>query len=94
VSTEITRMTKCWGWLMTRRRGRVFMYDISVRPAWRRRGLARALLTRALADLYERGYEVIRLNTVAEFPTQAWRLYESVGFRVVKEYPRYRKSPE
>lgn len=75
-------------------RGRVFMYDISVRPGWRRRGVARALLTRALEDLYARGYEVIRLNTVAEFPTQAWRLYESVGFRVVKEYPRYRKSPE
>jgi mycothiol synthase len=74
-------------------RGRVFMYDISVRPAWRRRGLARALLTRALWDLRGRGFDVIRLNTVAEFPTRACDLYESVGFSVLKEYPRYRKSP-
>lgn len=74
-------------------RGRVRMYDISVRPAWRRRGLARALLTRALHDLRGRGYDVIRLSTVAEFRTRARDLYTGVGFRVVKEFPRYRKSP-
>jgi len=73
--------------------GRAIMYEISVRPAWRRRGLARALLTRALWDLRERGVDVIRLNTVAEFRTRARDLYHSVGFRVLKEFPRYRKSP-
>jgi len=73
--------------------GRALMYDISVRPAWRRRGLARALLTRALWGLRGRGIDVIRLNTVAEFRTRARDLYYSVGFRVLKEFPRYRKSP-
>ncbi len=73
--------------------GRAFMYDISVRPAWRRQGLARALLTRALWDLRARGVEVIRLNTVAEFRTRARDLYTSVGFRLLKEFPRYRKAP-
>jgi mycothiol synthase len=73
--------------------GRALMYDISVRPAWRRQGLARALLTRALWDLRGRGMAVIRLNTVAEFRTRARDLYHSVGFRVLKEFPRYRKSP-
>lgn len=73
--------------------GRATMYDISVRPAWRRQGLARALLTRALWDLRQRGVTVIRLNTVAEFRTRARDLYESVGFRLLKEFPRYRKSP-
>jgi mycothiol synthase len=74
-------------------KGRALMYDISVRPAWRRQGLARALLTRALWDLHERGVDVIRLNTVAEFRTRARDLYHGVGFRVLKEFPRYRKSP-
>ena len=74
-------------------KGRAFLYDVSVRPAWRRRGLARSLLTRALHNVRERGVEIIRLNTVAEFPTCARNLYHSVGFRVVKEFPRYRKSP-
>ena len=73
--------------------GRALMYDISVRPAWRRQGLARALLTRALWDLRGRGMDVIRLNTVAEFRTRARDLYYSVGFRVLKDFPRYRKSP-
>jgi mycothiol synthase len=72
--------------------GRALMYDISVRPEWRRQGLARALLTRALWDLRGRGIEVIRLNTVAEFRTRARDLYYSVGFRLLKEFPRYRKS--
>jgi predicted N-acetyltransferase YhbS len=75
-------------------KGRALMYDISVRPAWRRQGLARALLTRALWDLRARGVQVIRLSTVAEFRTRARDLYTSVGFRVLNEHPRYRKSPE
>ena len=73
-------------------KGRALMYDISVRPGWRQQGLARALLTRALWDLRGRGVEVIRLNTVAEFRTRARDLYTSVGFRLLKEFPRYRKS--
>jgi ribosomal protein S18 acetylase RimI-like enzyme len=63
-----------------------------VRPAWRRRGLARALLSRALLALRERGIDVIRLRTVSEFRTRASDLYRSTGFHVLKEFPRYRKS--
>jgi mycothiol synthase len=73
--------------------GRAFLYDVSVRPAWRRKGLARALLIRALWDLRGRGMEVIRLSTVAGFRTRARDLYTSVGFRLLKEFPRYRKTP-
>ncbi len=65
--------------------------EVSVRPPWRRRGLARALLIRALHLLRERGATVIRLGTVAEFRTRARDLYTGVGFRVLKEFPRYRK---
>lgn len=73
-------------------RGRAEIYEVSVRPAYRRRGLARALLTRALLDLRARGVDVVRLHTVAEFPTRARELYEALGFRVLKEFPRYRKA--
>ena len=72
-------------------KGRAEVFEVSVRPAWRRRGLARALLSRALQTLRERGMDVIRLRTVAEFRTRARDLYGSVGFHVLKEFPRYRK---
>jgi ribosomal protein S18 acetylase RimI-like enzyme len=69
------------------------VFEVSVRPCWRRQGVARALLLSALRGLRERNVEVIRLGTVAEFRTHAHDLYRSVGFRVLKEFPRYRKPP-
>jgi len=72
-------------------RGRGEVFEVSVRPTWRRRGLARALLSDALCGLRDRGVDVIRLHTRADFPTRARDLYESLGFRVLKEFPRYRK---
>ena len=71
--------------------GRGQVFEVSVRPAWRRRGLARALLSRALQALRARGMTVIRIGTVAEFRTRARDLYQSVGFRLLKTFPRYRK---
>ena len=73
-------------------RGRAEVYEVSVRPAWRRRGIARALMVDALRELRRRETAVARLHTVAEFPTRATDLYQSLGFRVVKEFPRYRKA--
>lgn len=73
-------------------RGRAEIYEVSVRPAWRRGGVARSLLAAALLELRARGVAAVRLHTVAEFPTQAHRLYKSLGFRVLKEFPRYRKA--
>ena len=73
-------------------RGRAEIYEVSVRPAYRRRGLARALLARQLDELRARGVAVVRLHTMAEFPTQAATLYQSLGFRVLKKFPRYRKA--
>lgn len=71
---------------------RAVIDEVSVRPAWRRQGLARALLTQALIDLRSRGLAVIRLTTGTEFRTRARDLYTSLGFRVVKEFPSYRKT--
>jgi mycothiol synthase len=72
--------------------GRAEVFEVSVRPAWRRCGLARGLLLRALHGLRARGVDVIRLHTNSDFRTCARDLYQSVGFRVLKEFPRYRKS--
>ena len=74
------------------RRGLAEIWEVSVRPAWRRRGLGRALLERCLHALQARGVETIRLHTNANFRTRAIDLYRSLGFQVVKEFPRYRKD--
>jgi len=73
-------------------KGRAEVFEVSVRPARRRRGLGRALMSRAVHGLRARGVDVIRLHTNANFPTRAKDLYHSIGFRVLKEFPRYRKS--
>ncbi len=68
------------------------VYEVSVRPAYRRHGLARALLAAGLRRLQARDAAAVEIMTVSEFPTRAKDLYASVGFELVKELPRYRKS--
>lgn len=72
-------------------KGRGEMAEVSVREAWRRRGLAKALLAWALQAFGERGVKRVRLHTVAENQYGSVRLYQSVGFRVIKDHIRYRK---
>jgi mycothiol synthase len=67
------------------------VFELCVHPACRRRGLGRALMARAIHSLRARGVEVIRIRTNADFRTRAKDLYRSVGFRILKEFPRYRK---
>jgi ribosomal protein S18 acetylase RimI-like enzyme len=55
---------------------------ISVGRPWRRRGLARALLVQSLRALKERGMAEAVLGVHTDNPNEAFRLYESVGFRV------------
>jgi len=57
-----------------------------VHPTARRRGVARALMERLLADAREIGYQRIRLGTLDEM-TAAQDLYRALGF---VEIPRYR----
>ena len=68
--------------------------EVSVDPAYRRRGLAQALLVHALTDLQRRGIRRIRLHTDAANPTGARSLYEKLGFSTIKTYERYRKPLE
>lgn len=57
-----------------------------VHPTARRRGVARALMERVLADAPAMGYDRIRLGTLDEM-TAAQALYRELGF---VEIPRYR----
>jgi mycothiol synthase len=72
------------------RRG--WLEHVSVRRPWRRRGLASALIVRALRVLRERGLEEAALGVDAENPTGALRVYEALGFRKVRTGIGYWKS--
>jgi ribosomal protein S18 acetylase RimI-like enzyme len=65
--------------------------DISVRRPWRRRGLARALISSSLEALKARGMSVASLGVDAENRTGALRLYESLGFVVSSQWTIYRR---
>lgn len=64
---------------------------VGVRPAWRGRGIARALLVRSFGALAARGAETVTLNVDSENESGATRLYESVGMRVLRAWLAYEK---
>jgi mycothiol synthase len=59
-----------------------YVQSLGVRPAWRRRGIARALLLHAFGQFHQRGTRAVSLHVDAQSLTGATRLYESVGMRV------------
>ena len=61
-----------WGWVD----------GLAVRPAYRRRGIAEALLKTAFAEFFRRGERRVGLGVDAQNPTGATRLYEKAGMRV------------
>lgn len=75
-------------------RQRGFTEFISVAAPWRRRGLARALVVRALAAQRDAGMTESELGVDTDSPFGAPRLYEACGFRVVKRNAVYRKPLE
>jgi GNAT superfamily N-acetyltransferase len=71
-----------WGWVGM----------IGVRPAWRRRGIAEALLRTAFAEFARRGERRVALGVDAESPTGATRLCERLGMRRFWEAVVYEKE--
>jgi mycothiol synthase len=59
-----------------------YIASIGVLRAWRGRGIAQALLSRAFADLAARGHPEVTLGVDAASPTGAVALYEKVGMTV------------
>lgn len=72
------------------RRG--WLNSVFTRRAWRRRGLATALVARSLARLRERGMTSAALGVDADNPNGALGLYERLGFAVDQRAIAWRKE--
>jgi len=78
------------GWIDTVNRISDFG-PVGARPAYRRRGLTRAVLLECARRMQARGMERVSVSTGVT-NTPAIRLYESVGFTIVNKYLEYVKS--
>ncbi|HEU5244915.1 MAG TPA: GNAT family N-acetyltransferase [Gaiellaceae bacterium] len=67
------------------RSGGGWIGSIGVRPAWRGRGLAKALLLQSFGEFHRRGQRRVGLGVDSENGTGATKLYESVGMVVDSE---------
>jgi ribosomal protein S18 acetylase RimI-like enzyme len=65
---------------------------VAVRPAWRKRGLAAALLQHAFGALWQRGRQSVSLFVDSSSPTGAGRLYERAGMHISRQYVHYEKE--
>jgi mycothiol synthase len=63
-----------------------YVGSLSVRPPWRRRGLALALLLHSFGDFRRRGRARVTLGVDAENTTGAVRLYERAGMHMSRRY--------
>lgn len=69
----------------------IYLEDLFVRPAFRRRGLARALLRELARECVARGYT--RLTwAVLDWNVDAIALYEAIGGKPLSEWLSYRVS--
>jgi mycothiol synthase len=75
-------------------RKRGYTEDISTSRAWRRRGVARALIAASLRELAARGMDEAALSVHTENPNGAFQLYESMGYQVVRMFTDLKKPME
>jgi mycothiol synthase len=65
--------------------------QVAVAPEYRRRGLGQALMAENIRDLQKRDFDILRLHTDADGKMGGRQLYESLGFKALKESRRFRK---
>jgi ribosomal protein S18 acetylase RimI-like enzyme len=75
-------------------RKRGYTEGICVRRPWRKRGLARALIVQSMKMFRSMGTTETALSTDSQNISGAFRLYESVGYRKVKQQINFRKPIE
>ncbi len=74
-----------------RQRKHGYTEHIYVRPAWRKRGLASALIARSLQVLKERGILEAELGVDAENESAAFSLYQRMGYKTFSIDTWFRK---
>ena len=74
-----------------RQRKHGYTEHIYVRPAWRKRGLASALIARSLQVLKEQGILEAELGVDAENETAAFNLYQRLGYQTFSIDTWFRK---
>ena len=70
-----------------------YIIDVSMRPAFRGRGIAKSLLTRAFDDIAASGRERATLTVDTENTTGAVGLYAAVGMLPYRAWHVYEKAP-
>lgn len=65
---------------------------VGVRPQWRKRGIAEALLLQSFGEYYRRGMCTIGLGVDSQSPTGAQRLYQRVGMHPASASVTYEKE--
>ena len=70
-------------------RPEAWIATIGTRRAWRRRGVATALIGAALAEAKRQGFARAALGVDADSPTGALSVYRSAGFQVEHRHRRY-----
>jgi mycothiol synthase len=76
----------------SRYEARGWIDEVGVRPGWRGRGIAAALLGRAFAAFALRGIPRVTLNVDATNPTGATRLYERAGMHIAARWQLWERS--
>lgn len=71
---------------------RGWISSVGVKRAYRRRGIASAMLRHAFHELYARGIRKAGLDVDSESPTGANRIYERAGMRPVRQTVNYVKA--
>jgi mycothiol synthase len=70
----------------------VWINTLGVRPAWRRRGIAHALLRHSFREFYRSGKRRVALGVDAASLTGATRVYERAGMRPVRTWVNFEKE--
>jgi len=68
-----------------------YVSSLGVKRAWRRQGVAQALLLTAFGEYYKRGKRKVDLGVDAESLTGATDLYKKVGMYVLRQYDTFEK---
>lgn len=64
----------------------VWVDHLGVKREWRQKGIGKSLLLHSFAEFYRRGLRTVKLSVDSKSLTNAPRLYESVGMKVVQQY--------